>query len=261
MQRARVVSGCGDRQIADVVGFDARAVPECAFEFAFALRVRKGTDHVFEGALGDLAGFAKFGDLVFVFDQAHLGEMRREIIVFGRRDLEQRHRSRDCVRGTGAPGGRSRAALRDSRDLLQRPAAIDAKEDLAFVEPAMPPDPQLAVDAIGEELSLSAIVFGDEEQRAVRRAFGLDDEQCARFARAHQICKVACRPESKVRVVGAHVLLARRNRPSSTPETARESSSRRDCRRASCGCAPARSGASAQPRDMKSIRRGGVSLS
>ena len=136
--------------------------------------------------------------------------MHREIIVF----VVVRKQRVDCAIVPAQQIHRVFACgefFEIARNLLQRPAAIDSKKDLTLVESAMPPDPQFTIDAIGEELGFSAVVFGDEEERAMRSAFRLEHQESSGFARAHQVCKVACRPEPKVCIVGARVFLTGRN--------------------------------------------------
>ena len=58
MQRAGVLAGGCDGEIADIVGFDACAIPEGSFDFALALRVFHHADAIFESALGDPYGFS-----------------------------------------------------------------------------------------------------------------------------------------------------------------------------------------------------------
>ncbi len=72
MQRAGVFAGGGDREIADVVGFDTRASPEGGFDRPLGIAGAHRADCIFERPLRYRAGAAEFGELVLVFDQAHL---------------------------------------------------------------------------------------------------------------------------------------------------------------------------------------------
>ena len=146
-------------------------------------------------------------------------------------------------------------------NLLQRAAAVDAEEELAFVEAHVAPDPELAVDAIGEKLGFAAIVRRREEQRAVRGAVRFEHQQRAGFAGSHQIREIARAAKAKIRVVRTHVFLSGRDDEIRARKRARERVSPRARSRASCGCAPARSGVSSHPLDMKSTKRCGVSPS
>ena len=75
----------------------------------------------------------------------------------------------------------------------------------------MRPDPEFAVHAVGEELGLSAIVFGDEKQAAMGRAVRLHNQQAAGFTAAHEVRKIAGGTVAEIGVVRADLFAAGRN--------------------------------------------------
>ena len=61
----------------------------------------------------------------------------------------------------------------------------------------MAADPQLAEMRSVKNSARAAIVIGNEEQAAMSRAVGLEHQQAARLAVAHQVRKIARRAKRK----------------------------------------------------------------
>ena len=210
VQNARIRTRRGDRGVADVVAFHARAQAEHAFHDAFGNRSRQRAHDVVEAALRRRDRRAQFRNFEVVFDQPHLRERGHEQRVV----IEARDRD-----GFGAGGEAAHDAhgLVECRDVDERREFLDrlgldaeARGGCGDAEPRA--DPEFALRAIGEErrVRLAGIGLG-EHDRAVAVAFGHEHEHAVGLVNAGEIIEIGAGPEAVVRVVGADFFMTRRD--------------------------------------------------